>query len=175
MDFYVINKDYVNELKRIDNLVGDVEYGADKLKFHLGIIIKVNDNDYYVPVSSPKPKHFRMSDSVDFIKINHYSTGDLLCVLNLNNMIPAPKNCVEQLKSNNVDKYRTFTSETEKNDYIFLLMEELLSIKDKEDKILNNANKLYQICSTIPDSPILLRCCKFKELEKICNKWKNIN
>ena len=70
MDFYVINKDYVNELKRIDNLVGDVEYGADKLKFHLGIIIKVNDNDYYVPVSSPKPKHFRMNVLLQSLHLN---------------------------------------------------------------------------------------------------------
>lgn len=88
-------------------------------------------------------------------------------------MIPAPKNCVEQLKSDNVDKYRTFSNEVEKNNYIFLLEEELLSIKNKEVKILNNANKLYQIYSTTPNSTISLRCCKFKELEKLSTKWDN--
>lgn len=90
MDFYIIDKRYVNELKQIDSRVGNVEYGIDKLKFHLGVIIKVNNKDYYVPVSSPKNKHLKMSDSVDFIKINHYVSGELLCILNLNNMIPVP-------------------------------------------------------------------------------------
>ena len=49
-------------------------------------------------------------------------------------MIPTPKNCVEQLKSDNVDKYRTFSNEVEKNIYIFLLEEELLSIKKQRSQ-----------------------------------------
>ena len=172
MDFYVIDKQYIADLKTIDNRVGDIEYGATKLKFHLGIIISVNNKNYYVPVSSPKSKHLKMSDSVDFIKINHYSTGQLLCVLNLNNMIPAPSNCIQQLKRNNVETFRQFSNEAEKNNYIFLLDEEKISIKNKEAKIKKNATKLYRICCNSPESKIALRCCDFKKLEKVCEKWQ---
>lgn len=36
--------------------------------------------DYFAPLSSFKPKHLRMKEGIDFIKIKNYA------VLNLNNM-----------------------------------------------------------------------------------------
>ena len=40
---------------------------------------------YFAPLSSFKPKHKRLSETIDFIKI-----GDM-AVINLNNMIPVPE------------------------------------------------------------------------------------
>ncbi len=47
--------------------------------------MQVNGLDYFVPLSSFKPKHERMKESMDFIKVLRYA------VLNLNNMFPVPK------------------------------------------------------------------------------------
>ena len=59
MDWYVVDKEYINYLKQFDSKVGYVEYGS-KLKLHLGIVMKVQSLDYYVPISSPKSKHENM-------------------------------------------------------------------------------------------------------------------
>lgn len=171
MDFYILEKNYVSELRKIDKTVGEVEYGKDKLKFHTGVILKVNKIDYYVPVSSPKKKHKKMQDSIDFIKIHDTTTGKLLCVLNLNNMIPVPENCKTLLKFGNLDQYRTFANQSEKNDYVFLLQKELAVINIKSNKITKNATKLYSLYFSYPNSPIAKRCCKFELLENIYQKW----
>lgn len=42
---------------------------------------------YFAPLSSFKPKHKKMREGVDFIKIKDYS------VININNMIPVPEGC----------------------------------------------------------------------------------
>ena len=61
MDWYVVDKEYINYLKQFDSKVGYVECGS-KLELHLGIVLKVKSSDYYVPISSPKSKHENMSD-----------------------------------------------------------------------------------------------------------------
>lgn len=62
MDWYVVDKDYIRYLIKFDSCVGYVEYG-DKLKLHVGVVLTVNSYHYYVPISSAKPKHQRMSNS----------------------------------------------------------------------------------------------------------------
>ena len=140
----------------------------------LGVVLKVNNNDYYVPVSSPKPKHHRMSDGVDFIKIFDSKSGKLLCILNLNNMIPVPRKCITLLRDDNVDRFRSFKNMQEKNDYILLLHNELAAINKKKDKICNGASKLYNICSSNLFSPIKMRCCDFETLEVVCKGWEGL-
>lgn len=56
MDWYVVNKEYINYLKQFDSRVGYVEYG-ERLKLHVGILLAVGTFNYYVPISSAKPKH----------------------------------------------------------------------------------------------------------------------
>ncbi len=68
MDWYVVAKDYIRYLIQFDSRVGYVEYG-EKLKLHVGVLLTVNVCHYYVPISSAKPKHQRMSNSLDFHKI----------------------------------------------------------------------------------------------------------
>ena len=60
----------------------------------------------------------------------------------------------------------------EKNDYIFLLKDELNSINFKETKILQKAQKLYEAVKNNPDSRIANRCFDFIELEKFCLLYK---
>lgn len=113
MDWYVVDKDYIRYLIQFDSHVGYVEYG-EKLKLHVGVLLTVNSYHYYVPISSAKPKHQRMSNSLDFHKLQDAETGYLYAVLNLNNMIPVPDSCITQLKYNRVDQFRSFSNEKEK-------------------------------------------------------------
>lgn len=56
MDWYVVDKKYINYLTQFDSRVGYVEYG-ERLKLHVGILLTIEDYHYYVPISSAKPKH----------------------------------------------------------------------------------------------------------------------
>ena len=54
MDWYVVDKKYINYLTQFDSRVGYVEYG-ERLKLHVGILLIIGDFHYYVPISSAKP------------------------------------------------------------------------------------------------------------------------
>ena len=125
-----------------------MEYG-ERLKLHVGILLTIGDFHYYVPISSAKPKHQKMSNSLDFHKLQDESTGYLYAVLNINNMIPVPNNCLTQLKYNQVESFRSFSNEKEKT------------------------LKLYLKCIAKPDSSLASRCCNFKILEENCSSYSN--
>ncbi len=74
MDWYVIDKNYIKYLTQFDSRVGYVEYG-NRLKLHVGILLTINEFHYYVPISSPKPKHQKMSNNLDFHKLQDETTG----------------------------------------------------------------------------------------------------
>ncbi len=165
MDWYVVDKDYTRYLMQFDSHVGYVEYG-DRLKLHIGILFSINKFNYYVPISSPKPKHQKMSNSLDFHKLMDANTGYLYAVLNLNNMLPVPDQCLKQLKYNQIEDYRLFSCQKEKTDYIYLLQKEKQLIDSVQNILQNKAKKLYKKCKENPYSSLALRCCNFSLLEE---------
>ena len=172
MNWYVVDKNYINYLVKIDKRVGYVEYG-ERLKLHIGILIEVNNFQYYVPISSAKPKHERMSNSLDFHKLVDENTGDLYAVININNMIPVPESCVTQLKYDKISEFRSFNTDKEKTDYIYLLQKEKAIIDKIEITLQLKAKKLYKKYLAMPNSSLANRCCNFPLLEKSCQNYNN--
>ena len=170
MDWYVVDKKYIEYLLQFDYKVGHVDYG-ERLKLHIGTVITVNHCSYYVPITSAKPKHHKMSNTVDFHKINDKETGYLYAVLNLNNMIPVPGECIIQLKYDRVEDFRRFSNEKEKTDYIYLLQKEKNILDHEQVLIQTKAEKLYSICAKHPTSVLASRCCNFKLLEEKCSSY----
>ena len=164
MDWYVIDKNYVNYLNSIDPKVGYVEYG-DRLKLHVGILITVNGTKYYVPISSPKEKHRHMRNSRDFHKLTD-EQGKLYAVINLNNMIPVLDQYATMLSYNDLPKYRRFNNAQELTNYILLLQIEKTIIDSEEDTIKEKALKLYDTVTQYPESSIAMRCCNYRLLEE---------
>ncbi len=68
LKWYIADKDYVNYLRRYESKVENINY-KDKLKPYIGILIKIDECNYYVPISSVKTKHNEMKEGIDFIKI----------------------------------------------------------------------------------------------------------
>ena len=93
--WYVVDKKYVNYLKKFDEKVENVEY-KNNLKPYIGIIINIENFNYYVPISSPKEKHYKMKENLDLIKIKQ--KDKILGILNLNNMIPIADECICKLE-----------------------------------------------------------------------------
>lgn len=172
MNWSIIDKEYIKYLSQFDFRVGYVEYG-DHLKLHIGILLTIEGFHYYVPISSAKAKHFKMSNSLDFHKLQEESSGYIYAVVNLNNMIPVPTTCVTQLKYDQIENYRLFNSEKEKTDYIYLLQKEKALIDKAENTLQTKASKLYQKCISNPNSLLTSRCCNFKLLEEKCSLYTN--
>ena len=153
LKWYIVDKEYVSYLKEFDNKVENIDY-SNRFKPYLGIIITINEINYYVPISSVKEKHYKMNEDIDFIKISE--NDRILGVLNLNNMIPIDNDSVKNLKYSDIS----------------LLNMELELINSRIEKIKANAFKLYNEKTNRPNSKISKRCCDFKVLEEKCRKYK---
>lgn len=167
--WYIADKEYIKYLKNFDEKVENIDYNT-KLKPYIGILITINEFNYYVPISSPKEKHYKMKEDMDFIKI--IKNNKIIGVLNLNNMIPILDSNVKELKYKEIEKYRSFDNEKEKKLYISFLSFELTLINENMTKIKKNAMKLYNEKIKNPESSISKRCCDFKLLEEVSVIYK---
>ena len=172
LKWYIVDKEYVEFLHKFDKVVENIDY-SERLKPYIGILIEINEFNYYVPISSAKSKHYQMKENIDFIKI--MKDEKIVGALNINNMIPILDENIKELKYKEIDKYRTFKNEKEKMRYIALLSLELDLINKKINKIRKSALKLYNEKINNPNSNIAKRCCDFKMLEekaKIYNRFQ---
>lgn len=170
MKWYVVDMNYVSYLRKFETKVQNNNYPG-KLKPFVGIVLSVNDLDYYVPVSSPKKKHRKMKENIDFIKIEDQITRQLYCVINLNNMIPISNTCVKFLNYSDVSNYISFESSKAQTNYINLLQNEINIINKKKEIIQSKANKLRNICILHPESSLAKRSCDFLLLEQKCQEY----
>jgi protein AbiQ len=156
LKFCEIDIEYRKYIQEIEKKFEHSTEEKDNRKF-LGIILSINDLDYVVPLSSPKEKHFKMKNSIDFLKINY--KNQLIGVLNFNNMFPVPKGFYTILNINSVSdiKYRD------------LLQNELSWCNEitKKEKIYKNAEKLYKNITLKKEKSVFWsRCCDFSFLEE---------
>ena len=88
LKLYMVDMKYIRNLSDVDDRVLSVspQIGKQNRPF-VGIIIICNNKQYCIPLSSPKPKHTKMKNDVDFSKI-YDGDGKLIGVLNFNLMIP---------------------------------------------------------------------------------------
>ena len=82
-----IDTDYCDYLRKFDTKV-IYNKGSKKLRPFIGILFKIDKWEYFAPLSSPKPKHKSMRNTLDFFKIKNGELG----AINFNNMIPVTKN-----------------------------------------------------------------------------------
>lgn len=169
MNWYAIEKDYINYLKKYDKLISDVEYPG-RLKCFIGIVL-VSDNgiNYFAPLTSYKSKFESMQNNIDFYKIID-NKGKIYGAVNINNMFPVPNNIYTEITYENLDKFREFKNTRDKKSYWKLLNKEMSLIK--EEVLINNTKELITIVKKFPNSRIAKRCCKFSLLEEKCMQYK---
>ncbi len=149
--FYEIEEQYINYLSKFAvHLFHNANDGQKKTRKYIGIVFKIHGYKYFAPLSSFKPKHKRLCETIDFIKIGN------MAVINLNNMFPVPDKAVILCNPNmQTDiQYRT------------LLLNELRIIRKKTEQIRNNAKLVYNH-KLLNDGKSKLgqRCNDFKLLE----------
>ena len=163
---------YVRNLSKVDNNVLSVspQIGKETRPF-VGIIVICDKKKYCIPLSSPKAKHNKMKNDVDFSKIKD-KKGRIIGALNFNNMIPVERSVVLQ-----IDIAYKKTDNAQDRAYKELLNNQLDWCNENIDNITNKANKLYKMITETPEKSrnLTRRCCDFKKLEVVLEKWLRRN
>lgn len=97
LSFYQVDIKYMRYLLQNGiKVMGSSSIDKQNRKY-IGIIIKNHSNqEYLIPLASPKPKHINMKNKLDFIKIEEGKLG----VININNMIPVNPSVYTEIKIN---------------------------------------------------------------------------
>ena len=158
-----IDSDYCDYLRQFDDKV-PYNFKQKKLRPFVGVLFKVHNCNYFAPLSSPKPKHLKMTTKIDFLKIDNGKLG----AINFNNMLPVTDNNIIKLDLNKV----CYTNDEEK--YIKVLKEQIFWLNRNKEKIYSKSKKLYdKYTNGSLNVSITKRCCNFKLLEKKCIEYNN--
>ena len=137
----------------------------DKKAFRpfVGVVFAVNQHTYFAPLSSPKEKHKKMKNTIDFLKINNGIWG----AINFNNMIPINTRYATKIIVGAIE--RTYNLENYNN----LLSNQLTWCNANKEIIFNKAQKLYnRITQQKVKDNLTDRCCNFKLLEQKCMEYE---
>ena len=156
-----IDSKYCDYLRQFDNKVM-YNMNSKELRPFVGVLFKVNDYEYFAPLSSPKAKHLKMRNTVDFYKID----GGLLGAINFNNMIPVKKDYYkiiyfDEKKSNKLEEK-----------YYELLKDQITWLNENYIQVMSKAYKLYDLYNNGKLCKNMInRCCNFKLLEEKCELY----
>lgn len=167
LHLYTLDMKYVRDLSKTDDKVMSVSPQERKEnRPFVGIVVIMDGKKYCIPLTSPKPKHEKMKNDLDFSKM-YDAHNRLIGALNFNNMIPVSEEFIKQININ-----------PSKNDspkdkiYKELLNNQLDWCNDNFDNITKKANKLYKFVTQTPEKSrnLTRRCCDFKKLEAVLEK-----
>lgn len=161
LSIYELDPKYAKYLNKNDPNTRDSSSTHKQHRKYIGIVVMDGTKkEYLIPLSSPKPKHQNMKNTLDFIKIANGKMG----AININNMIPVDKSL-----------YKEISIKDEQNPRYKKLLENQYQWLNKtynKEKILENAQKLFTKYkeNTLPES-IKKRCANFEKAEKILNRY----
>lgn len=155
LKLYFISDDYINYLRKYDE---KVPFNKSRTRPFIGVVYSFNGNNYFAPLSSPKPKYMKMSHkAIDVWKIDDGKLG----VVNINNMLPSPIEVLtEVIPTIKDEKYKT------------LLENQISAINADRDLLFKkierfqNKYRRNQLHHTVKE-----RCCNFQLLEEKCNDY----
>ncbi|HML05079.1 MAG TPA: type III toxin-antitoxin system ToxN/AbiQ family toxin [Methanobacterium sp.] len=140
-----IKDDYINYMYSFDS---NVYYNKNEQRPYLGILLCVNDFNYYAPLSSPKEKHEKMKESIKYEKVCDGRLG----LVNLSNMLPVLDSVIIKFDINQSENKNLYLSQ-------------LRYFKKNYTKIQKKANKLYSLV-TSGNKGLMVNCCNYLLLEK---------
>ncbi len=158
LKLYYISNDYIDYLRKFDD---KVRFNKNHSRPYVGIVYTYNNNNYFAPLSSPKPKYQKMKKTaIDIWLIDEGKLG----VINFNNMIPCPiEELTELLPTVKEEKYKK------------LLENQISSINKDRELLLKKITRFHQQYNkkTLYEN-VLLRCCNFRLLEIKCMEYINL-
>jgi len=161
LNFYIADFHYVKYLQEAEkenrgfSRVPNMEYTkGHKRKFLCGVVLRINDIDYYVPVTSykqQKPDNFLITSD----------NGKVVSSLRFNYMFPIPKEltAVHVISEESDRAYRT------------LLAQELRYCIKNQTVIQRLAERTYKRVLLGKDVGLVVNSCDFELLERKCHEY----
>lgn len=149
--FYDVDKKYINVLQKVDNQIPNFDY-ARNTKFVCGIVLNINNCDYFSPVSS-----FNQRQKTNVVI---YDKGRALSSIRFCFMFPAFQEVIQ---------VKDFSKES--SEYIDLLNAEIKFCNKNVELILKTAKETYKI-GTNKRHPLNYTCCDFLKLEEESQKYR---
>lgn len=144
--------------KRGFSHVPNMDYGKDrKDKFLCGIVLHINNTDYYVPVSSYK---LQKPDNL----LIHAQNGAVTSSLRFNYMFPIPKEYIFPYDFNNLSN----------GTYKRLVMQEWNFCNAHREKIYALAERTYRRVLLGKDKGLVANSCDFLYLEQKCREYEQV-
>ncbi len=175
LNAFLVDLKYVRDLSKADDRVMSIspQIGKEMRPF-IGVIVIADNKKYCIPLTSPKSK-FNTKSKEDFIKIPDVKLKDnngaprTIGILNINNMIPVSDEVISIVDLSSNSKLNNSARQ--------LLINELKWCRDNASVISNRANKLYRKITLTPekDRNLTRRCCDFKKLEAVLDRWIHKN
>lgn len=159
LKLYYLDNKYVDFLRKSDPRVA---YNKNQTRPYIGVVYTYNDFKYFAPLSSPKPKHLKMnSRNIDIFKIRNGELG----IINLNNMIPVPEQCL-------IDCF----SKIDNSKYKTLLENQINYINKDRQYLLSKVDRFQTLYrkSQLPEK-VYQRTCNFELLEQKCLDYQKEN
>jgi len=124
----------------------------------------VDNLEYFAPLSSPKPKHCNLTNTMDLIKIDNGKYG----VVNFNNMLPVTS------KNYSLFNLNTVPLTTKELNRQNLLKTQLRWLNNNIKEVKGKAIRLYNSYKKgILPNRIKDRCCNFILLEEKCKEYNS--
>jgi len=167
LNLYSVSDKYIEYLRQFDDKIYD---NKEDIRTHerkyLGVVLTVNEFNYYIPMSSPKKsdyidmdKKIIRNDTKTIIRI--HEGGRLYGTLRISNMIPVPITELEPyMISNEIDsKYKE------------VILGELRYINNNSTKIVKYAKIVYNQKIKGIDIGYIKNTVDFKLLEEKLEEW----
>ena len=167
LNLYSVSDKYIKYLIQFDNRIYDNKEDSRTYKRkYVGVVLTINDFNYYVPMSSPKK-----SDYIDYEKkiirndtktiIRIHEGGRLYGTLRISNMIPVP-----------ITELEPYIITDEKDlKYRQVILGELRYINSNTEKIVKYAKIVYNQKIKNIDIGYIKNTIDFKVLEEKLNSW----
>ncbi len=171
LNLYSISDKYIKYLRQFDDKIYDnKEETRTHERKYLGVVLTVNEFNYYIPMSSPKKsdyinfdKKIIRNDTKTIMRIN--DGNRLYGTLRISNMIPVPITELEPyMVSNETDsKYKE------------VILGELRYINNNSSKIIKYAKTVYNQKIKNMDIGYVKNTVDFKLLEEKLKEWNQKN
>lgn len=155
----IIDSKYCDYLRIYDSKV-PFNYDKKRKRPFIGVLFTVNECLYFAPLTSPKPKHLSMKNTLDFYRLDSGKLG----AINFNNMIPVTKNNIEVINIKEIDDKQ----------YNSLLREQYRYLIRYQNDVFKLSKILYSLyIKGKLEGNILKRCCNFPLLEIKCREYND--
>ena len=160
--FYTIEADYIKFLSEFESHVSYNKNEIGHSRPYLGIVIRVENYEYFVPLYSYKEHYSKYKNNPSFFFI--YDRNDKpVAIMKFSAMIPVPKG---------IDVIKPLSFNEQDAKYQALVALEYRYVNSHKDEIYKRANKMYIAVTKHKENFLKSIACNFKLLEEKCKEYK---